>query len=390
MLFGWLPAMWLAHRVRRRNYELFYSAHRVVLLLIPVAYYHSWHLWQYSYVGVGLLAYSKAAGALQARQGLTVAADPLPASAVSGRGVTRLRLARQDGGRLGHVAGQFVWLRVPAVDSEWHPFTVSSAPAGPQPGWTHLIQDQGAGTWTGRLYQLATQNAVGPVQYHGPYGAPPFSLAGGTQPLDETAVVFVAGGVGITPIAAILAEWLAALQLAAAAAAPEEEEGQAADARQGHGLAAALAKAPPVAKVLLVWALREPSLALELGPALLAPLLAAAAGRFELRLHYTGSSTGGPAALATKDAKHPACAERPPPGAEQPEFRGLRGCVFRGRVQELGPLLKETAAAGGGGRLGVYACGPPALVAAAAGAAAAVAADVAQPAVRYHAEVFAF
>ena len=28
-------------------------------LLVPVAYYHSWHVWQYSYIGVTLWAYNR-------------------------------------------------------------------------------------------------------------------------------------------------------------------------------------------------------------------------------------------------------------------------------------------------------------------------------------------
>ena len=41
----------LSEKSRRTAYEKFYWAHHVFLLLVPLTYWHSWHVWQYSYIG---------------------------------------------------------------------------------------------------------------------------------------------------------------------------------------------------------------------------------------------------------------------------------------------------------------------------------------------------
>ncbi len=137
-------------------------------------------------------------------------------------------------------AGQFVWLHAPAASLlEFHPFTLSSAPADPVR--TLHIKDMGAGTFTGALARLPAQAlalasrqgldggnagsdasgadvglaAVGQrglecdidVAIDGPYGAP-LVMAAAAESGART-LILVAGGVGITPCISILVDLFA-------------------------------------------------------------------------------------------------------------------------------------------------------------------------------------
>ena len=131
-LLCWGPAMYLALRpsVRRAAYERFYYWHHAFLLLIPVAYYHSWHVWQYSYIGVTLWAYNRLLAWRQSQRAATVqSAAALPC------GVSHLSLLTPSSGAgPRHRAGQLMYLCVPEIDPwQWHPFTISSSPTSPNP-----------------------------------------------------------------------------------------------------------------------------------------------------------------------------------------------------------------------------------------------------------------
>ena len=113
---------------------------------------------------------------------------------------------------LRHEMGQYVFLNVPAISKlEWHPFTISSAPGDRVT--THHIRSMGELTFTGRLEALATEAAAakgaeaaqqpaargrrGPtdlvVNVDGPYGLP-------TEFERYDEILFVGGGIGITPL----------------------------------------------------------------------------------------------------------------------------------------------------------------------------------------------
>ena len=109
-----------------------------------------------------------------------------------------------------HVAGQYAWITLPAIDPfESQPFTIFSAPfdsIGPDGIVQFSIKDQGDGTWTGRLAALAKSHsscsgADEPlyVSLDGPYGR-------AINYSEYEDVVLVAGGIGITPMASIVAE----------------------------------------------------------------------------------------------------------------------------------------------------------------------------------------
>ncbi len=98
-----------------------------------------------------------------------------------------------DKGALNYTAGQFAFVRFPGspVGSEEHPFTFSSAPDEP-----HLaITAKALGNYTSRLKDLSPGSRV---SVDGPYGI--FTLrSAGKRP-----AVFIAGGIGITPILSML------------------------------------------------------------------------------------------------------------------------------------------------------------------------------------------
>jgi ferredoxin-NADP reductase len=178
--------------------------------------------------------------------------------------------------RSGHfTAGQFAWLFVPGVSKlSWHPFTISSPPSVAESNGlvTFHIKAMGPGTWTQKLAQhvsalvsdtpadssinaantpllISPPAAVSSVAavplaltVDGPYGRP-------WDFTNRKAMVFFAGGIGITPMFSMLTEVLlrgAEAALPAAFNSPDNEPHQV-----------------QAQEVRLVWCVREVSLLLE-------------------------------------------------------------------------------------------------------------------------------
>lgn len=105
--------------------------------------------------------------------------------------------------------GQFVYLNVPAISKlQWHAFTISSSPRTSPTSLTILAKS--LGDWTENLVEHAQEcrdKSKLPVMYmDGYYGA---SLAG----YDEySTVCLVGGGIGSTPLFAILEDMVARLE----------------------------------------------------------------------------------------------------------------------------------------------------------------------------------
>ncbi|WP_171909762.1 ferredoxin reductase family protein [Aquisalimonas asiatica] len=102
--------------------------------------------------------------------------------------------AGHPGNPLPFHAGQFAWLKLqrPLFRMTEHPFSISSAPAD-WPRIAFTIKE--AGDFTGRIAEVSPGT---PAYLDGPYGH--FTVAPGeNQPL-----VFIAGGVGMAPIMAML------------------------------------------------------------------------------------------------------------------------------------------------------------------------------------------
>ena len=124
-------------------------------------------------------------------------------------------------------AGQYVFLMIPKLGVyEWHPFTVSSAPHAEK----MTLHIKALGDWTRKLAALAENGPAEVVAFvEGPYGLPAVNLE------DETyqVVVLVSGAIGVTPHTSVASHLV-----------------------EMH------ARGRPLKKLVHVWALRDPKLAL--------------------------------------------------------------------------------------------------------------------------------
>ncbi|GMF35300.1 unnamed protein product [Phytophthora fragariaefolia] len=125
-------------------------------------------------------------------------------------GLVKIELARSANQLEGGFdIGQFVYLNVPAISKlQWHAFTISSSPRTNPTSLTILAKS--LGDWTEDLANHAedckSKNSLPVVYMDGYYGA---SLAG----YDEySTVCLVGGGIGSTPLFAILEDMVARLE----------------------------------------------------------------------------------------------------------------------------------------------------------------------------------
>ncbi len=118
------------------------------------------------------------------------------AASPAGRDAMEIRLAPEKGADLAYAPGQFalVTFLSPGLPVEEHPFTIASAPG--EPGLRFTIRC--CGDFTERLGALAPGDRA---QVSGPYGR--FSyLSADARPGEP--LLFVAAGVGITPMLSML------------------------------------------------------------------------------------------------------------------------------------------------------------------------------------------
>lgn len=106
-------------------------------------------------------------------------------------------LAPVVGKKLNHNPGQFMMIqfRVAGITREWHPFTISSAPSDP----ALTVSMKESGDWTATLGNLKPNT---PTRVEGPYGRFSYQCV----PADTRGYVFLAGGIGITPLRSMIRE----------------------------------------------------------------------------------------------------------------------------------------------------------------------------------------
>lgn len=188
------------HPVRRRFYDLFYYAHHLFLLVIVAVALHfsSFVIWMYPsvclYVMHRILANSQS----------RVACEVVDLEAIPGE-ITRL-VFRRSPGKAGHYhAGQFVYLRIPLLShTQWHPFSISSSPIEYEDTFT--VHVKAIGNWTKSLFAVAIQareeRKMPLIYVDGFYGQ--MSDAFQHYPV----LVFIAGGIGATPVISIMGKVL--------------------------------------------------------------------------------------------------------------------------------------------------------------------------------------
>mmetsp|Transcript_15362 Transcript_15362/g.19251 ORF Transcript_15362/g.19251 Transcript_15362/m.19251 type:complete len:798 (-) Transcript_15362:498-2891(-) len=186
--------------IRRNHFEIFYYSHFVFMGVFIVMLWHATCAWQYILGGLSLWMLDRA---IRFKRGL--ASTHCTSINVYGD-VTEISYVIESGGkgpfagpktRMQHRMGQYCFVNIPAISlNEWHPYTISSAPSDNVT--KHHIKSMGTNSFGYRLNQLALtlpqnkplENLT--VNVDGPYGLQP-------DYYKYERVMFVAGGIGITP-----------------------------------------------------------------------------------------------------------------------------------------------------------------------------------------------
>lgn len=121
---------------------------------------------------------------------------------VIGNKVVELELRRATFGKSDFLPGQFVYIRVKAIENEWHPFTLSSSPLRNRHSFFLMAKPQGF--FTSQLVTVLNNEAVKTIDVDGYYG---------TEVQVAPHMVFVAGGSGMTPFLSVLEHLKALLDL---------------------------------------------------------------------------------------------------------------------------------------------------------------------------------
>ncbi|XP_046447189.1 NADPH oxidase 5-like [Daphnia pulex] len=128
------------------SFEVFYWTHLLYIPFWVLLILHGPNFW-YWFIGPGILFFIEGTGRFRLR--------------VTGKGRTFISSALLLPSRVTHLVirkpenfnfnpGDYVFVKIPAITaSEWHPFTISSAPELPDVMWLHI---RCAGGWTNKLY----------------------------------------------------------------------------------------------------------------------------------------------------------------------------------------------------------------------------------------------
>ncbi|CAK4313094.1 unnamed protein product [Aphanomyces euteiches] len=174
--------------IRRKFYNVFYYTH---FLFIPAALFATLHwgnmiYWLYTSIVLYLVNRMYSSASITAPVCIK-RAKALPAQVVQ----LTLHCAT------GYTPGDVVWIKVPALsNTQWHPFSVASTPVH-TPGLL-TVYIKCLGKWSNNLYHYIRQcekDNVDPIVYmDGGYTPAP------AIPAKHSDVVFVGGGIGVTPL----------------------------------------------------------------------------------------------------------------------------------------------------------------------------------------------
>ncbi|KAE8903632.1 hypothetical protein PF005_g8675 [Phytophthora fragariae] len=194
-------------RIRRKMYEVFYYVHHLFIIatIFVILHWNSTLAWLFPsvmmYTACRALSSSNVFTPVSVREFTTLSND-----------VVKIVLERSTTRAGEFKIGNFVYLNVPAISKlQWHPFTISSSPQTSPDTLTILIK--ALGDWTQELLKYSDEckanNVLPTVYMDGYYGA---SL----ELYNEYATVcLVGGGIGVTPLLAILEDLVAKLRQSA-------------------------------------------------------------------------------------------------------------------------------------------------------------------------------
>lgn len=186
--------------IRRKYYDVFYYCHHLFILVLffSALHFSQFVIWMYPPVCLYVMH------RILARSQSRTPCEIVDLEAIPGE-ITRL-VFRRSPGKPGHYhAGQFVYLRVPLLShTQWHPFSISSSPIEYEDTFT--VHVKCIGNWTKSLYALAIQareeRKMPLIYVDGFYG----KMSDDFQ--HYPALVFVAGGIGATPVIGLVGKIL--------------------------------------------------------------------------------------------------------------------------------------------------------------------------------------
>lgn len=186
---------------RREHFRRFYTVHIIgAIIFFSILFVHGLFYTEpetYKWILGPLLIYLADRGLRYFRtksSKVTITNDNF---VLPGHGIIALKLPKTFPYR----AGQYAELKVPAINSEWHPFTIASAPHEDE---MHFFI-KSLGDWTNALENLLKERLENPekaqeplsISVMGPYGAPAQHVRSYHR------VILVSGGVGSTPFSSI-------------------------------------------------------------------------------------------------------------------------------------------------------------------------------------------
>jgi len=180
--------------VRRRYFEWFYYVHHLFILVLVFVCLHYKGAIIYLIPGIALYAVDKLMALYSYRKMAPVRTRMVSSDVVE--------MSFDIALGVDYKAGDYVFLNVPAVSFlQWHPFSLTSAPTFD--GQNVFFHMKNAGSWTKKVIEAAKNNgSTLQVRLDGFYGVN--GLCDQLQRKDG--VIFVGGGIGVTPMISLAVE----------------------------------------------------------------------------------------------------------------------------------------------------------------------------------------